>query len=186
MPDGMVVQALKWADIQERRREGHIFFGNHVLTVAWLSRRGRMYAVASREPRPSCRVFRFWREKHADSRASCAAALSRIMTRRRLRQFCLEHRGTLQFYSHCGTCWICSRNFTEIKAVHDPDASALRSLSGFSQPCTKAVRSKTSRAVGHGELFQSVTRRFNARGTLAWSLLSQQGTTASATPRLPP
>ncbi|MCA1479824.1 hypothetical protein [Bradyrhizobium sp. NBAIM08] len=41
MPGVIVVRStstLKWADIQERRREGHIFFENRVLTVAWLSR----------------------------------------------------------------------------------------------------------------------------------------------------
>ncbi|MCK1543845.1 alanine racemase [Bradyrhizobium sp. 179] len=38
--------------------------------------------------------------------------------------------------------------------------------------------------MAHGELFQSVIRRFNAWGALAWSLLSQPATTALATPLL--
>ncbi len=46
------------------------------------------------------------------------------------------------------------------------------------------VRKKTSRAVAHGKLFQSVIRRFNAWGALACSLLSQPATTALATPLL--
>jgi len=65
MPGVIVVRStntLKSADIQERRREGHIFFENRVLTVAWLSRPDVRRGING-SPGFHAGVFRFRREK---------------------------------------------------------------------------------------------------------------------------